>query len=41
VQVEGIAEINWALAELGTAAANRVARSALNRSATPVVKRAL
>jgi HK97 gp10 family phage protein len=40
IKVRGLAEIQRALEELGTQAANRVARSALNRAATPVVRRA-
>jgi HK97 gp10 family phage protein len=40
IKVHGMAEIRRALEELGTQAASRVARSALNRAATPVVKRA-
>jgi hypothetical protein len=39
-KVTGAREIEAAMKELGTAAANRIARSALNKSATPVVKRA-
>jgi hypothetical protein len=39
IRVEGLREINAALKELGAQAANRVARSALNKAATPVVKR--
>ena len=37
---QGAAEIEAALKELGAAAANRIARSSLTRSATPIVKRA-
>jgi Bacteriophage HK97-gp10, putative tail-component len=40
IRVQGAAEIEAALKELGAAAANRIARSALTRSATPIVKRA-
>jgi HK97 gp10 family phage protein len=40
IQVRGLKEIEVALKALGVAAANRIARSALNRSANPVVKRA-
>jgi hypothetical protein len=40
VKVHGLQEIQRALAELGPTAANRAARSALNKAATPVVKRA-
>jgi HK97 gp10 family phage protein len=40
IKVDGARQIEAALKELGVQAANRVARSALNRSATPVVKRA-
>jgi hypothetical protein len=40
IKVEGLREIEAAMKELGVAAANRIARSALNRSATPIVKRA-
>jgi HK97 gp10 family phage protein len=40
VKVEGLREIERAMKELGVQASNRIARSALNRSATPVVKRA-
>lgn len=39
-EVHGLREIDALLKELGPAVANRVARSALNRSATPVVQRA-
>jgi Bacteriophage HK97-gp10, putative tail-component len=39
-KVHGLAEIERAMKELGTAASNRIARSSLNRGATPVVKRA-
>jgi HK97 gp10 family phage protein len=39
-RVDGAREVEAALKALGAVAANRVARSALNRSATPVVKRA-
>ena len=40
ITVSGTREIEKALKELGVSAANRIARSALNRSATPIVKRA-
>jgi hypothetical protein len=40
IKLEGAREIEAALKELGTAAAGRIARSALNRSAMPVMKRA-
>jgi HK97 gp10 family phage protein len=40
IQVQGLKEIEQALKALGVAAANRVARSALNRAANPVVARA-
>jgi hypothetical protein len=40
IRVEGLKEIEAALKALGVAAANRMARSALNRSANPVVARA-
>jgi HK97 gp10 family phage protein len=39
-RVEGAKQIEAALKELGPVAAGRVARSALNRSATPIVRRA-
>ena len=38
--VTGAKEVERAMKELGAQAANRIARSALNRSATPIVKRA-
>ena len=40
IMVEGLREIERPMKELGVQAANRVARSALNRSATPVVRKA-
>jgi hypothetical protein len=40
VKVTGAREIEKILKELGPTAANRIARSALNRSATPIVRRA-
>jgi hypothetical protein len=40
ILVQGPKELERALKELGSRAANRIARSALNRSAAPVVKRA-
>jgi HK97 gp10 family phage protein len=39
-RVEGAKQIEAAMKELGVQAANRIARSALNRAATPIVKRA-
>ena len=39
-KVEGARQIEAAMKELGVQAAGRIARSALNRSATPIVKRA-
>jgi hypothetical protein len=36
LKVTGLREIERAMKELGAQAANRIARSALNRSATPV-----
>ena len=39
-KVTGAREIEAALKELGAQAANRIARSALNKSATVMVKRA-
>ena len=39
-EVKGLRELDAVLKDLGPAAANRVARSALNRSATPVVAKA-
>lgn len=39
-KVHGAAEIERAMKELGQQAANRIARSALNRGGTPIVKRA-
>jgi hypothetical protein len=38
IKIEGLAQIEAAMKELGTQAANRIARSALDRAATPVVK---
>ena len=38
IEVRGLREIERALKDLGATAANRVARSALNRSASPVVR---
>jgi hypothetical protein len=40
IKVTGLREIEAALKELGVQAANRIARSALNKSATPIVRRA-
>lgn len=40
IRVDGTKAVNDALLELGVQASTRIARSALNRSATPVVKRA-
>jgi HK97 gp10 family phage protein len=40
ITVDGTRRVAAVLKELGVAAANRIARSALNRGATPVVKRA-
>jgi len=40
IEVQGLRANEAALRELGSSAANRIARSALTRSATPVVKRA-
>jgi HK97 gp10 family phage protein len=40
ITVSGVREVEAGLRELGAQAANRIARSALNRSATPVVQRA-
>jgi hypothetical protein len=40
IKVTGAREIEKILKELGPTAANRIARSALNRSATPIVRRA-
>jgi hypothetical protein len=40
ITVTGAAEVEAALRELGARVANRIARSALNRAATPIVKRA-
>jgi HK97 gp10 family phage protein len=40
VRVEGAREIERAMRELGEQASNRILRSALNRGANPVVKRA-
>jgi HK97 gp10 family phage protein len=40
IKVAGAKQIELALKELGAAAANRIARSSLNRGATPVVRRA-
>jgi hypothetical protein len=39
-RVTGAAEVERAMKELGAQAANRIARSALNRAGTPVVKTA-
>ncbi len=40
IKVTGAREIEKILKELGPTVANRIARSALNRSATPIVRRA-
>ena len=40
IKVEGAKEIEAAMRALGVAAANRIARSALNRASTPIVRRA-
>ncbi len=39
-KVEGLYQINQALKELGSRAANRVARSAVNKGANPILQRA-
>jgi hypothetical protein len=39
-RLEGAREIEAAMRELGARAAGRIARSAVNRAATPIVKRA-